>query len=148
MPLFTSLHGRRLGLAGAGNLVGPNEVQITRPCVDATITVGAEVADVRAITVQLKDANGANINYAEMVEFVTLLNAAGTDFAVTGGSTGLAAGASGKALQVVAKKLFKVISTTAGLITVTYTDIGTEAVFLGVRLPNGRLVISSALTNA
>lgn len=115
---------------------------------DATITVGAEASDVRAITVQLKNRWGRNINFAAEVELAVLLNAAGTDFAATGGSTGIAIGASGKLQQIVAKKRFKARSTTAGVIALTWTDTGTEAAYLGVILPNGKQVVSAALTNA
>lgn len=115
---------------------------------DATITVGAEASDVRAITIQLKNGYGRNINFAAEVDVAVLLNAAGTDYAATGGSTGIAIGASGKLQQIIAKKRFKARSTTAGVIALTWTDTGTEAAYLGVMLPNGKQVVSSALTNA
>lgn len=115
---------------------------------DATITVGAEASDVRAITIQLKNGYGRNINFAAEVDVAVLLNAAGTDYAATGGSTGIAIGASGKLQQIIAKKRFKARSTTAGVIALTWTDTGTEAAYLGVILPNGKQVVSTALTNA
>lgn len=142
-----SIVGRRFGLETTGNLVG-NGLQITRPCVDASITVGAENANVRAITIQLKDANGDDIDYVETVELILYLNAAMTAFAATGGSTGIAIGADGALLAVVAKKYFLATSEADGDIDLTWTDTGTEAAYLGVRLPNGRVVISDALTNA
>lgn len=114
---------------------------------NATITVGAEASDVRAITIQLKNKLGRNINYAAEVELAVLLNAAGTDYVATGGSTGIAIGASGKLQQIIAKKRFRARSTTAGVIALTWTDTGTEAAYLGVILPNGKQVVSSALTN-
>ena len=40
-----------------------NGLQVTPECVDATITVGAENTNVRAIAIQLKDANGNDVNY-------------------------------------------------------------------------------------
>jgi hypothetical protein len=122
--------------------------RVTHPAVNAVITVGAEASDARAITVQLKDANGGKISEVTHIELVLFLNAGGTDFAATGGSTGIAIGASGKLLAVVAKKLFRAQTTAAGLLALTWTDTGTEAAFLGVRLPNGNIIISSALTNA
>ena len=67
---------------------------------------------------------------------------AATAFVVTGGSTGIAIGANGAILALVAKKVFKAISSAAGLIGVTWTDTGTETFNLGVRLPNGRVVLS------
>ncbi|HTV69322.1 MAG TPA: hypothetical protein VMF90_12365 [Rhizobiaceae bacterium] len=115
---------------------------------DATITVGAENTNVRAITIQLKNGWGKNINFPAEVELVVLLDAAGADYVVTGGSTGIAIGASGKLQQIIAKKRFVARSTAAGLIALTWTDTGTEAAYLGVILPNGKQVISSALTNA
>ena len=144
---LTSIHGRRLMLGAKDQLVS-NSIEISRPCVDATITVGAENTNVRAITIQLKDAKGNAINYAEMVELIVFSSSAMTDFTATGGSTGIAAGASGKILALVAKKVFRAISTTAGALAVIYTDTGSDAAYLGVRLPNGRIVAGGTLTNA
>lgn len=115
---------------------------------NAVITVGAESADVRAVTVQLKDANGDNMDSIISVDLVLFLDALGAAYVVTGGSTGLAQGASGKLLTVVAKKFFKARTTAAGLLAMTWTDTGTEAAYLGVKLPNGSVIISGPLTNA
>jgi hypothetical protein len=142
-----SIFGRKLGLGDKNQLIS-NGIEITRPCVDATITIGDEATDARAITIQLKDANGANIDYAEYFEIVMFSSSAMTDFVATGGSTGLAAGASGKLQAVIAKKLFRAISTTAGLWAGTYTDTGSDAGYLAVRLPNGRIVAGGTVTNA
>jgi hypothetical protein len=144
-----SLHGRQLGIGQRGNLVGRGgDIAITQPCVDAVITVGAENANVRAITIQLLDADGNDINYVENVELHVFLNAAMTAYVVTGGSTGIAIGTDGALLALVAKKIFVATSEADGDIDLTWTDTGTEAAFLGVKLPNGRMVVSAALTNA
>ena len=130
-------------------VTGPNDiVDFGGAVAGASITVGAEAADARAITVQLKDGQGNNLTYAAEVELAVLLNAAGTDFVATGGSTGIAIGASGKLQTIIAKKRFKAISTAAGLIALTWTDTGTEVAYLGINLPNGKRIISAALTNA
>lgn len=146
-----SIHGRKLGFhAKKGNLIA-NGIDITRPCADASITVSAEgatVANQRDITIQLKDSNGNDIDYVETVEIILFLNAERTAFVVTGGSTGIAIGTDGALLAVVAKKYFLATSEADGDIDLTWTDTGTEAAYLGVRLPNGRIVMSSALTNA
>ena len=134
-----SIHGRRLMIAEAGNLVS-NGKQIHSPCVDATVTVSPTTTSPRAITITLKDSEGNAIDYAENVELIVYSSTAMTDFTTTGGSTGLAIGASGKLLAMVAKKLFKAISTTSGVIALTHTDSGTDACYLGVLLPNGRVV--------
>lgn len=130
-------------------IVGANDVvDFGGAVANAAITVGAESADARAITIQLKDGQGNNLAFAAEVELVMLLNAGGTDYVATGGSTGIAIGASGKLQTLIAKKRFYAISTTAGVIALTWTDTGTEAAYLGVKLPNGKMVISAALTNA
>lgn len=145
-----SIHGRRLGIdAKRGNLKAKGgSLAITQPCVDATITVGAENTDVRAITIQLKDAVGNDIDYVETVEIIVFSSAAMTAFAGTGGSTGIAIGTDGALLAIVAKKYFLATSEADGDIDLTWTDTGTETVAIGVRLPNGRVVVSSAFANA
>lgn len=143
---LTSIHGRKLGL-GVNNGLVSNGIQVTAPCVDASITVGAKVTNTRAITIQLKDSKGQDINYRQMVEVYVLLDAVGDAFVVTGGSTGIAIGTDGALLTVVAKKMFIAISEADGDIDLTWTDVGTEVAYLAIRLPSGRMVISSALTN-
>ena len=146
-----SLVGLRLILGALGNLISKNTgqaVNITQPCVDCSIVVGAENTNVRAITIQLKDAEGNDIDYVETVEIILFLNAARTAFVATGGSTGIAIGTDGALLALVAKKHFLATSEADGDIDLTWTDTGTEAAYLGVRLPNGRIVMSDALTNA
>jgi hypothetical protein len=144
---LTSLKGRRLGLGVTNELIS-NDIQITRPCVDATITVGAEATNVRAITIQLLDADGKDIDYSEEVEIVIFLDADREAYVVTGGSTGIEIGTDGALLGVVAKKYFRATSEVDGDIDLTWTDTGTEVAFLGLKLPNGRFVMSDALTNA
>lgn len=143
----TSIHGRRLGLGVKNELIS-NDIQITMPCVDATITVGDESGNARAITIQLLDADGKDINYVEEVELVLFLTADRLAYVVTGGSTGIAIGTDGALQTIVAKKVFRATSEADGDIDLTWTDTGTEAAYLGVKLPSGRYVMSSALTNA
>ena len=152
--LYKSLVGQLLGVSDRGNLVsaaGGAQKNVTSPCCHVTGTISAEAATVanqRDITLQLRDANGDAIDYSETVEIVLFTSSAMTDFVATGGSTGIAIGASGKLLAVVAKKLFRAISTTAGVIALTWTDTGTEAAYLGVRLPSGVVIGIGTLTNS
>lgn len=143
---FKAIVGRRFGL-GAYNELKSNDIQITRPCVDASIAVSAENTNVRTITIQLKDADGRDIDYVEEVDLILFLTADRLAYVVTGGSTGIAIGTDGALQTIVAKKVFRATSEADGDIDLTWTDTGTEAAFLGVRLPNGRYVMSSALTN-
>lgn len=150
-PLLKSIVGRRIGLGKYGQLVanvGSTPIDVTPKCVDASIVVGAESTNVRAITIQLKDANGDDIDYVEQVEIGVFLDAGRLAYVVTGGTTGIAIGTDGALLALVAKKYFVATSEADGDIDLTWTDTGTEAAYLGVRLPNGRWVMSDALTNA
>lgn len=148
MANYASIFGRRLGLGQRGNLLAQGgDLAVTQPCVDASITVGGENTNVRAITIQLKNANGDDINYVETVEIIVFGSAAMTSFASTGGSTGIAIGTDGALLTVVAKKYFIATSEADGDIDLTWTDTGSESVAVGVRLPNGRVVVSDAFAN-
>lgn len=144
---YKSILGKRFGLDGYNRPVA-NGTVIGPKAVDATITIGAESSDARAITIQLKDANGNAVDEATTFEIIMYSDASMTDFVAAGGSTGLAAGASGKLLALVAKKAFLATSTAAGLVAATYTDTGTAAGYLAVRLPNGRVIGGGLVTNA
>ena len=113
----------------------------------ATITVGAENTNVRAIGIQLKDADAVNIASVQTVQIGVFGNAAATAFATTGGSTGIAIGTDGALLPIVAKKLFLATCETTGHIDLTWTDTGTEDCYLGVILPNGKLVMGATMAN-
>ncbi len=149
MPTMkTSVYGRALGIGREGQVVG-NEINITAPCADATVTVSDEATNVRTITIQLLDANGNDIDYAEEVDIILYADAAKAAYVATGGSTGIAIGTDGALSTIVAKKRFYATSETDGDIDLTWTDTGTEAAFIGVKLPTGRIVMGSqALTNA
>lgn len=133
----------------AGNLASNNRV-MTSPCVDATITVAAEITDAREIAAVLKDAIGNAIDYNEEVEVVMFLDAARVAYVVTGGSTGIALGTAGfGAIQtVVAKKRFRCVSKNDGTLSLKWSDTGTEVAFIGLKLPGGQWIMSAALTNA
>jgi hypothetical protein len=144
---LVSIKDRLLQLTGTNALVS-NDIQVTSPCVDATITVGDEVTNARAITIQLKDSNGNDLAERATVRAYVMADASGDAFATTGGSTGIAIGTDGALLALVAKKAFVLISEADGDIDLTLTDTGTEVMYLHLELPNGRRVVSSALTNA
>jgi hypothetical protein len=149
MNMGSSVFGNDVAVASTGNLVnGTSEVRMTPACCGATISVGAENANVRAITIQLTDANGADMAEATVVKAHLFLDAGALAFAATGGSTGIAIGTDGALLAVVAKKSWILTSEADGDIDLTWTDTGNEAAYLGLELPNGKLVMSSALTNA
>ena len=147
-----SMHGRILQ-QGNGNQLQSNDIDITQIAVDATITVSAEgatTANTRDCVVTLLDSEGVAIDYVEEIEVHMFLNAARTAYVVTGGSTGISLGAAGDGalLAVVAKKVFVCTTEATGILDLDWLDTGTEVAFMGVKLPSGRYVMSSALTNA
>lgn len=150
---FVSNLGALLGFSPAGNLTS-NGIPISSPAVDALISVSAEAAttaNVRDIIITLKDSEGRAIDYVEEVDVALFLDAARVAYVVTGGSTGIEIDddpAAGAIQALVAKKRWKAVTSAAGVLNLKWTDTGTEVAFLGVRLPSGRWVMSSALTNA
>lgn len=114
---------------------------------DASIVVAAEDTNVRAITIQLKKANGEDVDTVQTVMIVMFTTAAMTAFATTGGSTGIAIGTDGALLALVAKKVFLATCEADGDIDLSWTDTGTEGVALAVLLPNGKTVVSDAFAN-
>lgn len=148
--LFKSILGSRLGLGAYGQLAVKSSgtaYDITTKAVTATAVIGAEAADARAITITLKDANGNVIDSIEEFGIEVYADATMADWSA-GGSTGLAQGASGKLLAVVAKKVFRATTTTAGICALTYTDTGTAAAYLAVVFGNGNRVGLGLMTNA
>lgn len=148
-----SLHGTKLTQALPTRQLRSNGIDITRTAVDATITVSAEgatTADTRDIVVTLLDSEGVAITEVEEIEVHMFLDAARLAYVVTGGSTGITLGAAGDGaiLIVVAKKVFVCTTEATGILDLDWLDTGTEVAFLGVKLPNGRYVMSTALTNA
>lgn len=130
----------KLGI-GAGAVIGGGVGGVD-------IVVGAENTNVRNITIQLKDANGRELAVRAAVFVGVFLDAGPDALVVTGGSTGIAIGTDGFIVAtLVAKKLFLVSSEADGDIDLTWTDTGTEVAYLGVMLPNGKWVMSTALTN-
>lgn len=144
---LTTIEGAKTSVTRKANLAAFNK-RVSHPCVDATITVGAENTNVRAITIQLKDAYGADVSEVTVVELFVFADATGTAICTTGGSTGIAIGTDGAILAtVVAKKYFVLSSEADGDIDLTWTDTGTESVALGLRLPNGNIIVTSAFAN-
>ncbi|MGB1389985.1 MAG: hypothetical protein ACPG61_13975 [Paracoccaceae bacterium] len=149
MPnIVRSIFGRAFGLGPNLQLVS-NGINVSQPCVDATVTVSDETTNVRTITIQLKDARGRDIDYAETVEIILFSDAAKAGIGGGSPSTGLAAGTDGDLAVITAHTAYYAVSETDGDIDLTWTDTGTAAAFIGVRLPSGRIVMGDqALTNA
>lgn len=143
--ILASIEGKELGISHKRELVS-NKIVISPECADASITIGSENANVRAITIQLKRADGKDISSPAMVDLFVFADSGMAAFG-TGGTTGIAIGTDGAALTIVAKKHFVLTSESDGDIDLTWTDTGTEAVYFGLRLPTGRIVMSAVCAN-
>lgn len=109
---------------------------------------GASVANQRDITITLKDPTAKRSKRATTFEIVLFSSAAMTDLVATGGTTGVTASASGKLLAIVAKKLLRAITTTAG-VAKSSTPIPAQTYgYLAVRLLGRRVVAGGVITNA
>jgi hypothetical protein len=142
----TEIFGRLLGIGADGQMVS-HDSDITQIAADASITIGDEAANARTITIQLKKANGDDIEAVTHFWLAVFTSADATAFATTGGSTGVEIGTDGALLGVVAKKLFLCTSEADGDWDGTWTDTADETVVLGVILPTGRMVMSEAFVN-
>ena len=114
----------------------------------ATITVGTEVTNAIAVTVQLKDGNGDNIDAISGFQWYLSGDSAGAGIVGTAPTGGVAAGASGKIAEVLADKAGFMLTSATGAAILTLTDSGTPTFYLVVILPTGKTVISSAITFA
>ncbi len=134
-------------IASNGGVV-VNRKRVTHPAVDVAFTISAETANVRNLSLQFIDANGRNIAEEVMYELFVFAGAS-LALASTGGSTGIADGGAGSIFQTVVSKLqFRCLTSAAGLSQFTWTDTGNESVRLGVRLPNGNVILSAPFANA
>ena len=146
-----SAFGQYIGVGHLGEVLSraaQKTLNITHPAVDASVTISAEATDVRTITIQLKDAFGRNLAVQAAIEVWNYTSSAMTALSA-GGSTGLATTTNGITLStLLTKSGLRVQTDATGKWVGTYTDTGTVAGYLGIRLPNGVLRGIGVLTNA
>lgn len=115
----------------------------------ATIDVAAEDADDVAVTIQLyADADGTNpLDNVAGVDYWLSDDSGGAGVAATAPDGGIAAD-TGEVNEVVSGKTGIAVSDATGAIALTVTESGTLVVYLVLRLPTGRIIVSGALTFA
>lgn len=121
--------------------------QLDTEIAGATITVGAEATNVVNVAVQLTDANGDNIAYA--ATFLAYLSDASTglDVSAAGPDGGVAVGTDGDIVVALTASIALLLQTEAdGNVDLDWTDAGAMTKYLVVVLPNGKHVVSGALT--
>jgi len=114
-----------------------------------TFVIGAEASDVINVGIQLTDSQGADIAIAAHVRAYLSDSSAGVGIAATAPATSVAIGTDGAIIVAdVAKLAWQLQSETDGDIDLDITETGTDTWYLVVVLPDGRQVVSGAITFA
>lgn len=115
----------------------------------ATFVIGAEGSDIINVGIQLTDSQGAALAVAGHVRAYLSDSSAGVGIAATAPATSVAIGTDGAIIVAdVAKLAWQLQSETDGDIDLDITETGTDTWYLVVVLPDGRQVVSSAITFA
>jgi len=131
--------------AGVYVEVGPPEMPLALGT--PVITVAAAVGDVINVSIQLKDAAGADLAVRGALIAYLSDDANGDSVAGTAPDT-VAIGTDGLAIPLVAGKAFQLVSEADGDIDIDITEDGADTWYLILVLPDGRLVASDAITFA
>jgi len=109
---------------------------------DCTITVGT-ATDTCACVIQLLDFAGNDLTVPGTVDIYFTSDADGQ---VMADVTDCASGTDGDLLELLTDYYFMAVSEADGDIDVTLDGSGADTVYMNVRLPNGKVVISSVIT--
>lgn len=119
------------------------------PAATTTIAVGAETGgDTITVTIQLKDANDADLATRAAVFAYLSDDANGDSIAGTAPSGGVAINTDGLLIPVVADKAFYLTSEADGDIAIDIVEASADTWYLILVLPNGLLKASGAITFA
>lgn len=111
-------------------------------------TVGTQAGDVINVALQLNDANGVALAVRGALYAYLSDDANGDSIAATAPDGGVAIGADGLAIPLVADKAFLLVSEADGDIDLDIEESGADTWYLVVVLPNGKLAVSGAITFA
>lgn len=115
----------------------------------ATFTIGTEASNVITVAVQLQDERRRDVAQRCEVGWRILQDANGDAYVTTAPDGGVAAGTDGAVLTTVTGKAGLAVSEADGDIDIAITHAaGAKTVYLGIVLPDGSLVISTAITFA
>lgn len=113
----------------------------------ATMTVGAEATNVINVAIQLEDQHGADM--AEAVSLLAYLAGDANGQTIASAHTSSPAiGTDGLIQPLQTDLTFLLTSESDGDIDIDFTDTGASTVYLVLVMPDGRLVISDAITHA
>jgi hypothetical protein len=144
-----SVAGRIIEVDDAGVWVELGTVVFDRQKLGVpAFVIGAEAGNVINVAVQLKDAAGVNLAVRASLTAYLATEAHGDVLAAAAPSGGVAIGANGVAIPLVAGKAFQLVSEANGTIDLNITEAGAATWYLVLVMPDGRLVASNAITFA
>jgi hypothetical protein len=114
----------------------------------ATITVGAEGGDAINVAVQLKDAGGTNVAVRQALAWYLASDSTGATPSGTAPSGGTASGTNGKIIEWVAQLSGLMVFNATGQCDINITEAGVATWYLVVVTPQGKLLVSGAITFA
>jgi len=120
---------------------------LTGALADAVITVGAEAGGAIAVGIQLQDASGVDLEHSAGIMAYISDNDDGSSVTATA-PTSTAIGTDGLAIPIVTGKTFLLVSEADGDIDLAIGEPSAGTWYLVLVLPNGKLVVSDAITFA
>jgi hypothetical protein len=127
---------------------GINEVFGMFLITNCTITIGAEATDTIRVTVQLKNGEGDNVAFRANVFAYLSDNSDGSTLIGTAHSGGWVIGTTGLLIPQVTNKAAHFSTNDTGMFNIDITESAGKTAYLVVTLPNGKNIISSAITHA
>lgn len=110
-------------------------------------TIGSESSNAITVAIQLRDStSNADIESRYSIFAYLSDDANGDSVAGTAPSGGVAIGTDGLAIPIVAGKAFQLVSEADGDIDLVITESGADTWYLVLVMPDGRLVVSNAIT--
>lgn len=115
---------------------------------DYTITPGAEAANVVNVAFVVKsDKNQNTLAVPSVIDFYFSDASTGLGYVATAPSGAVAIGTNGSLIDLTgAKKVFRGITTAAGLLDINITEAGAKTLYVVVIAPNQRIIPSAACT--
>lgn len=152
VPIHINQGGTVLTVESGGSIVVDDGGKLSfggqAVATDATITVGAENTGAGTINVAIQLLDGGADLAVRGTIFAYLSADANGDAIATASSGTVVIGTDGLAIPLVAKLAFMLTSESDGDIDITITEASTLTQYLVLVLPNGRRVISDAITFA
>lgn len=111
-----------------------------------SFVIGADAGTTINVGIQLKDSAGVDLAVRGSVLAYLSNDANGDSIATTAPSGGWAIGTDGVLIPLVAGKAAQLVSESDGDIDVTITEAGAATWYLVLVMPDGRLVVSTAIT--